>query len=328
MSLFHRLYHPEVFQGSDKKKDYFEGWYLKNISSDNQTVLSVIPGIALSKADPHAFIQVISDNPTLNRYIKYDIDEFYGSTKEFDVQIGKSRFTSRFLHIDLLEGSKKIRGELLFQEPEKLPRSLFSPGIMGWYSFVPFMECKHGIVSIGHRLKGRIEIENRVCDFTNGRGYIEKDWGSSMPETWLWAQCNTFTDSQASFMLSIAKIPWLGKSFMGFVGFFAYRGVVYRFATYNTSRITRFEQTGEMTFIVEIEHPEYTLQLEGWRRNSAELKAPISGIMQRGIKESVDSEVRITVLENNGNLLFQDTGEKAGLEIVNGIFDCFTDTNP
>ena len=27
-------------------------------------------------------------------------------------------------------------------------------GIMGWYRFVPFMQCYHGVVSLNHKLNG------------------------------------------------------------------------------------------------------------------------------------------------------------------------------
>ena len=63
---------------------------------------------------------------------------------------------------------------------------------MGWYSFVPFMECNHGIVSVNHDLYGEISVNGNVIDFNNGKGYIEKDWGVSFPEAWIWIQSNNF----------------------------------------------------------------------------------------------------------------------------------------
>jgi hypothetical protein len=56
---------------------------------------------------------------------------------------------------------------------------------MGWYSFIPFMECKHGIVSANHKIKGKITVNNQIIDFDEGQGYIEKDWGTSFPEAGL-----------------------------------------------------------------------------------------------------------------------------------------------
>lgn len=78
---------------------------------------------------------------------------------------------------------------------------------MGWYSYVPLMECKHGIVSVNHYLKGKIRINGNSIDLSEGKGYIEKDWGTSFPEVWIWIQSNNFTNPETSFTFSLAKIP-------------------------------------------------------------------------------------------------------------------------
>ncbi|MDA3022164.1 MAG: hypothetical protein O2943_05800 [Actinomycetota bacterium] len=44
-----------------------------------------------------------------------------------------------------------------------------SPGIMGWYGLVPFMERYHGIVSFGHGLSGNLEVEGTTRSFDDGR---------------------------------------------------------------------------------------------------------------------------------------------------------------
>ncbi len=46
---------------------------------------------------------------------------------------------------------------------------------MGWYRFLPFMECYHGVISLTHNLKGKIIVDNKIFAFENGKGYIEKD---------------------------------------------------------------------------------------------------------------------------------------------------------
>ena len=53
---------------------------------------------------------------------------------------------------------------------------------MGWYGYLPTMECFHGILSIDHKLKGALSIDDKKISFNNGRGYIEKDWGRNFPQ--------------------------------------------------------------------------------------------------------------------------------------------------
>jgi hypothetical protein len=65
---------------------------------------------------------------------------------------------------------------------------------MGWYSYVPFMECYHGLISIDHKLQGSLQINGQEIDFTEGKGYAEKDWGTSFPEGYVWMQSNHFAE--------------------------------------------------------------------------------------------------------------------------------------
>ena len=55
-----KVHRPWAFQGSLRRRDYFEGWYFKHVSADLTQVWSFIPGISLSKGKRHAFIQVIN----------------------------------------------------------------------------------------------------------------------------------------------------------------------------------------------------------------------------------------------------------------------------
>ena len=58
-----------MFQGNRKRRKYFEGWYFKMVSADGAAILSVIPGISLSRngEEQHAFIQLI-DGKTANTF--------------------------------------------------------------------------------------------------------------------------------------------------------------------------------------------------------------------------------------------------------------------
>ena len=47
-----------IFQGNQKKRKYFEGWYFKMVAKDGASIISVIPGISLSVdgSEQHSFI--------------------------------------------------------------------------------------------------------------------------------------------------------------------------------------------------------------------------------------------------------------------------------
>ncbi|MGA1792339.1 MAG: tocopherol cyclase family protein [Thermoplasmatota archaeon] len=317
MGKLRRLLNPPVFQGTLKEKAYFEGWYLKNVSSDLSSVISFIPGISLSKKS-HSFVQVIDGVSGWTEYFEFPAEDFRPEKDRFEVSVGSNRFSSNGLEVDLKGEGHRILGRLDFKAPAPFPRRLLSPGIMGWYTFVPGMECYHGVVSMGHGLEGNLSVDGEVKVFDGGKGYIEKDWGRSFPETWIWLQCNNFDDEDISLMFSVAKIPWLGRHFTGFLSFLKTGEEVYRFATYTGARVTGFSSEGERMSL-EVKDRKHRLSIEATQRNTGELAAPLQGSMDRRIKESVDSDVKIELRDMKGNVKVASLGRRAGLEIMGDI---------
>lgn len=314
-----KLYKPEIFQGNLKAKNYFEGWYFKQVSGNGKFVYSFIPGISLTGKDSHAFIQVINGITGDTHYIQYDLSEFSWNTKRFEVKVGSSVFSSDGIKLDIKSDGLIVSGQIGFSGNVAYPSSLLSPGVMGWYSFVPFMECKHGVVSVSHHLSGTLLINESQINFSGGKGYIEKDWGTSFPKAWLWLQCNTFANSNASLMISIADIPWLGSYFLGLIAFLYIDGRFYLFNTYSKSTIQRLDKEDNIIHI-ELKNRQNTLLVEAKKNLSGLLKAPQLGSMSRHIKESVDSEVSLQLMDEDRHVLFADEGHHAGLEEMEAIF--------
>lgn len=320
--MYLRLYNPEVFQGNMRKKHYFEGWYFKNVTHDLTHTFSFIPGVSLVKNDPHAFIQIISAHHGITDYIRYPLDKFKWDKKRLFIQIGSSTFTDKGITLSIGNERINLSGQIDFDNRIKYPGSIFSPGIMGWYSFVPFMECNHGIVSVNHDLHGKISVNGSLIDFDNGKGYIEKDWGVSFPEAWIWMQSNNFGEHGTSFTFSIAKIPWLGRYFIGFIAFLYFNKKFYLFSTYNKSIVSEINQNRK-TVDVTVRNRKYILKIRVNKNSFGELVAPVSGEMSRSIRESIDSEVHLRLSDINNNLEYEGSGKNVGLEIIDKIFDYF-----
>jgi hypothetical protein len=227
------------------------------------------------------------------------------------------------LNLDLGLPDLKVRGELFFENPQPFPATFFSPGIMGWYSYAPWMECYHGVVSMQHGLSGALEINGTEISFEGGKGYIEKDWGRSMPSDWIWIQSNHFEgDPEASFMLSLARIPWMGGFFPGFLSYLKTGGRLHRFATYNRSAVRRIDVKDDAVHIT-LQNGTHSLSLSVKRDISGILKAPRHGNMEREIQESVVSSLDLALKDNRGTLVFKQRGMHAGLEIVGDVAQYF-----
>jgi hypothetical protein len=319
--IFLKSRRPSVFQGNLKKKRYFEGWYFKLVSADGENIFSIIPGVSLS-SDRHAFVQVIEGKTGRTDYITFHINAFKASRNRFEIQIGDNYFSNERVSLNLTGEHFRIQGNILFKNSVAWESTLLSPGIMGWYSWVPFMECYHDAISLDHLLEGALNINDNYVDFSSGRGYTEKDWGRSFPECWVWAQGNCFDIPGTSFMFSVAKIPWLGKFFIGHLCFFLYQGKVYKFMTWNKSKISSLKQDTNKIFI-SLTDKEHLLEVSIISSISGKIKAPVFGSMERYIKESVDATIRIKLTSNDGKEIFSGTSVHAGLEVVGDVFQYF-----
>jgi hypothetical protein len=317
MSFFKRLratWHPDEFQGWGRERRYFEGWYFKVVSSDERHALAFIPGISMGEnGERHSFVQVMDGKACRAQYHRFSANDFRPASGQFEVFVGKNSFSKEKISLDL----PGISGEIHFQNPTPWPKMLGAPGIMGWYSFVPIMECFHGIVSLHHTLEGKLEIENEEIDFAEGRGYIEKDWGRSFPRAYVWMQTNHFdTHDRASLMASVAHIPWLGSYFIGFISGFWLDGRLFRFATYTGAR--KFLKISDEHVELILKNPKTELRLLAKQASGTALRSPISGEMTGKIQESLQAEVRTELLEN-GRRIFEGTGRNAGLEVAGQV---------
>jgi tocopherol cyclase len=306
-----KTYHPEVFQGDTSKQKYFEGYYYKLVSADEQQAIAVIPGIAIyDDADRHAFIQLIDGVSQVTSYHRFPLDQFSADGRELSVQIGPNRFSKNKVSLDIPE----LKGDIKILDPVPLATSLLNPGIMGWYSFMPSMQCYHGVVSLHHRLDGITRGTLGDIDWASGVGYIEKDWGTSFPKCWIWLHSNHFKHTApASLMASVAHIPWLGRYFPGFILVLYADGVEYRFATYNGSRMKCSVQ--EDRVVMEFKRKDLHLSLQAFRGPTAVLRSPITGQMTGKVNESLQARVEV-VLKRSGTAIWTSTGTTAGLEVA------------
>lgn len=316
MKSLYSIYHPCLFQGSEtikQKKDYFEGWYFKHTNGEES--ISFIPGISFHNGSGNAFIQIITQETSY--YIPYPLSSFHASQEEpFVVQIGDTIFSQKGIHVSIETKDISLYGDLTYEDITPIQTSPLCPNIMGFFSFFPHMECNHGIVSMKHRVSGKIYgLSHTPIIFSNAIGYIEKDWGTSFPKQYLWSQANCFSHSpSSSFFLSTATIPFAGSSFTGFICNFITKGTEYRFATYNGAK--RIQQTSHPPYFhVILQKADLTLEVSGKQGNSFSLQAPSSGNMSHSISESLHSELSLT-LKKGDKIFFQDTSPCAGVEMV------------
>jgi len=315
---------PEFFQGSGRKRHYFEGWYFKHSGGPDRGAWSFIPGVAFGKnrESSYSFVQAIEGETGKSWWFQYPLESFSASATKLDIYVGGNHFSPEGIELDLDDGTSVIRGRFAYGPFTRFITPFWSPGVMGPYSFVPGMECNHGLVSLDHSVDGVLEVEGRQIHFKNGRGYIEKDWGTSMPESWVWMQSNDFPARGDSLMLSVAKVPWAGSAFRGFLCALSLGTEKNLFASYNGSKISKLAVTDTLVEC-EIEKSrkrrvEEVLKVTATRSRGGILLAPVAGILSRRIAEAVDASIEVEYFRR-GRGTYYNKASPAGLEVVGNV---------
>lgn len=316
-----KLWDPAAYQDGRKSLGYFEGWYFKLVDASQEHALAVIPGISMAHGgERHAFVQLNRDDGT-TAYWRFPADDFAWSRERFEVCIGPNRFSSHGIELDLSGEAGTLRGAVTFGPWVPWPVTAFSPGIMGWYRFVPFMECYHGVLGFDHPVEGSLALGGSLVDFTGGRGYAEKDWGRSFPEAWVWLQSNHFGDTRTSLTLSVAKIPFAGGWFVGQIAGLLHEGHLYRFTTYTGAKLTCLaHREGGVTVVMADRLHELTVDADGAR--PGELASPVLGGMTGRVQESLRGHVHVRLARvTDGAVIFEGDGTSAGMELMdpNGV---------
>ncbi len=275
-------------------KRYFKGWYFKCCTRDK--AIAFIPSFHCTVDDEYASLQVITDTNSYN----IPFTELRYREKPLNIKLGDCMFSREGISIDVTDENTDIRGNLTFQ-----PFFPISYDIMGPFKFVPFMQCRHSVYSMMHRVDGQVIVGKEKFGFENGLGYIEGDRGCSFPERYIWTQC--FFE-KGSLMLSVADIPFCGLKFTGIIGIVLLGGKEYRIATYLGAKVSRIS---ENTIVVT--QGKFKLEAKLLHKNAKPLFAPVKGDMSRTIYESV-SCVAYYRFSYDEKVLCEFTSDKAGFE--------------
>jgi len=305
----------ELFQGKNylnKRKNYFEGWYFKNTNS--QKGVSFIPGINIDDTGAKAFIQIITNN--ISYFVNYDIQDFEVNDSPFGIRIGNNRFSKEGITINIEDKSQnlKIYGNIKYSNSRNISTNIFAPNIMGPFSYIPFMECNHAIISMQNTIDGFININDKTIQFNNDKGYIEKDWGCSFPKSYIWCQGNNFQKNNVSFMFSIADIPFKLFTFKGIICALLINNKEFKFTTYNHAKLVECD-IREDSFNITFKRNQYLLNIKSKGNKGLKLAAPVKGKMEKDVFESICALVVVT-LKKEKEIIFSETSNMCGLEIV------------
>ena len=248
------------------------------------------------------------------------------------MRVGANRFGADGVAVDL----PGLRAEVRFGPGARWPVTVREPGAMGWYAWVPTMECYHGVLSLDHALGGWVDPGAGPVDLAGGRGYLEKDWGTAFPKAYVWMQSNHFEPGDApgqgspdapgvSLVASTALIPWRRSAFRGdLVALHLPDGPaagLHRFTSYTRARTT--------ALAVDDERVRWSLRAPGGDtldlvatvggRTAGLLHSPVRTEMHQRVAETLDGTLEVRLADASGRTRFEGVGQCAGVEVHGAI---------
>ncbi len=271
----------------------FEGWYFKH-QKEGQTLALIV-----GRAGDGAFLQAVTGDRSYG--VGYPLAAY---RKGSILRLGGSRFARNGIRLSVHSRDLELAGQLRYTQ-----LSPIRGDIMGPFQFLP-MECRHTVVSMNHRLAGKVVLNGTPLDFTGGKGYIEGDSGRSFPKSYTWVQCSAF-ERDCSIMASAAHIPFGWSWFWGCICVVLLEGVEYRLATYRGA-VIRHRDEGRLLIV----QGDLSLEVRfGRRRPGFALDAPDRGRMSRSIRE-VPCAPALFEFRQGGRVLFREESPFASCEYV------------
>lgn len=270
----------------------FRGWYFR-CQSDTQT-LAVIPSVHRTDREAFCAVQLITDDQSFS--VKLPCSDF--RKQDGVIRIAGNQFQKEGLTLDIQAPGLQAAGSLRFGTLTPIRYD-----IMGPFRYVPFLQCRHSVFSMGHRVDGTVLVNGVPYEFQDDMGYMEGDRGRSFPSGYVWTQC---LFPEGSLMLSIAEIPLGGLGFTGIISIVLLWGKEYRLATYLGAKAVKIEATE-----IVVRQGRFTLTVMPQSQSGHPLQAPVGGDMIRTIREHLSCPVSYRFTENGNTLLSLDASNAA-----------------
>lgn len=306
-----KLHKDYLYLGENENNNYFEGWYFKHTDKENKYSISFIVGVSKSEK-PESFIQIIDSIQNKSYYIKYNLEDFKFSNDPFYIKIKDNYFSLDKIIVNIND-KVNIKANIEYGKLTKINKNYYSPNIMGPFAYLTFLECNHSVISLRHKLNGSVKIGNQNINFTNGTGYIEKDYGTSFPEKYIWLESNSNKNSNIFF--SLATIPIFKLKFNGIISILEINNKQYRFASYYLAR-TKIKKLDNNNYLITVKQFSKKLIINLNLQDVNPLSSPKKGNMSGIIKESLNSTCNI-ILYKGKKKIFEDNFKACGCEIFN-----------
>lgn len=311
------VWNPDLYHGESKRFNFFEGWYFKVVDRLGKNVFAFIPGISKGRDEAyhHSFVQILDGRDRSYNYIKGSENDFKYSREKFEIEVFGNRFSEKQIDLNLDNGEKSVSGTLEFRDILKWPSTKLSPGSMGYYNYLTFMECYSQVTAMDGNVRGSLKVDGEQIDFDGGKVYIEKNWGREFPVAWVWIQSNSFEETGVSFTCSIGRVPLGPVNFSGFLAGLYLDGEFYEFTKMNRAKMDIEKNGRDMTIRFRRKNLELKVKTESELEDFILCRGPRDGEMTPLVKECLNGTVELELIDRNlDKIIYKGKGIATGIE--------------
>lgn len=292
------------FKGSAYRKNYFEGWYLKFILDDHNTI-SLIPSLHRQGQLVQASLQTIFSKDEISQTVSSTYSALnHQITFPFEFRLGENLISSNQIIIN--EPHLKLQAEIQHVVP--YPRNIMGP----FQFFHTIMPCNHGLLAM--RGKAKVKVSSDLIQGSyEAQLYVEKDWGDTFPDRYIWIHAD-FPKENVALFFSVATVRVGKLKFPGFIANILIDEEHYTFATWNLAQL---KVTGSPTDIrIDLANKDMKVTLHAHPQHMVNLHSPIDGIMNSSIREALSAPLQMILQLKSGKTL-KLTTQRASVEYHN-----------
>lgn len=280
---------PSSIRGGIDRSRFFEGWFQKVYLRQHRTSFVIIYGYATGNAhETFGFIQVLmpGEEP---RIVCFPKDQVTLDRHKHIVRMGDNVLSTDAIDIKMNE----LRMQLQLIDNQRIDTLNNS---MGYAYYVPSLPCYHSVLNTSHGVSGSIVHKSKEYAIDNELGYLEKNWGTSFPDRYMWLHAVDPNNPEISLLFSCADIQWLGGTFTRHVGHMRFDGKHIDLRELSSVVISTHRADPD-TYIYRINSRSLQLDVAITVGQKVLLKAPEHGSLSREIPHHIDAliEARITL---------------------------------
>lgn len=291
---------PSSLQGGFDRKKYFEGWFHKIYSAKYKASIILIYGYTTgNSAKKFGFIQVhIPNQKVLIMY--FDKNEVFCDPNQHIVRMGEHILTTNKIDIK----TQEIDIQLHLTDNQSIHTFKNS---MGYSYVIPNLPCYHAILNKSHFVSGEINTKNTSFVMNQDMGYLEKNWGTSFPENYIWLHAVDPNNVEVNLLFSQAEIKWMGSTFLRHLGYLNFENECIDLRQLKNS-VVSCSFVSSKKQLIHISSKLIELEISIILGQQVLFKGPEDGALQRDIIHYTDAIIEVKLKRNSETRLFSLVG--------------------